>query len=68
MVTPHRACMTHDQIHHTLLTACRFGGSFYRQLATAALIADPSNRQRIFEAFPELIQQYGPTTSFYLKS
>ena len=59
--------MTPDEINATLLTACRFGGGFISRLAEAGLHADPSNRQRLIDAFPELIQAYGPTTTFYLK-
>lgn len=59
--------MTPDEINATLMTACRFGGGFIARLAEAGLYADPKNRQRLLIAFPELIDDYGPTTTFYLK-
>jgi len=57
--------MTTDQQIHTLLTAQRFGGNFYRKLADAGLAADPSNRAIIFNAFPKLHQLFGPTSTLY---
>lgn len=57
--------MTPDQEVHTLLTAQRFGGNFMRHLAAAGLAADPENRQRLFAAFPDLQNFYGPRTMFY---
>lgn len=46
----------------TLQVAMRYGGGFYRRLAEAGLCADPVNRQRIFDAFPDLLTVYGPQT------
>ena len=40
----------------------KYGGGFYRRLAEAGLCADPVNRQRIFDAFPDLLTVYGPQT------
>jgi hypothetical protein len=57
--------MNHPQTIHTLNTAAHFGGSFIKQLAFAALLADPSNRGRVLAAFPEIEDTYGPMTAFY---
>lgn len=57
--------MTTDQQIHTLLTARRFGGNFIRFLATAGLFADPTNRALIFQHWPQLMQEYGPTSCLY---
>lgn len=57
--------LTDTQQLHTLLTAVHFAGNFYRKLAQAGLAADPGNRAKIFLAFPELRETYGPNTSFY---
>lgn len=57
--------MTPDQEVHTLLTAQHFGGQFMRLLATAGIAADPDNRRRLFAAFPDLQNFYGPRTMFY---
>jgi hypothetical protein len=43
----------------------RFGGNFERHLATACIVADPMNRQRLLDAFPEVESKYGPSSSFY---
>jgi hypothetical protein len=57
--------MTKTQALHTLLTMRRFGGNFEQHLAAAGLNADPVNRQRLLDAFPEVERKYGPATGFY---
>lgn len=57
--------MAPEQQHQTLKTASKYGGSFYRALATAGLLADPINRDRLFQAFPDLELVYGPMSPFY---
>lgn len=57
--------MSEHQIHFTLITMRKYGGQFFRLLAEAALSADPHNRTRLFEAFPEIIITYGPDSVFY---
>jgi hypothetical protein len=57
--------MNSSTIYWTLQAAIQYGGGFYRRLAEATLLADPDNRNRVFEAFPEIIQTYGPHTAFY---
>jgi len=57
--------MTPDQEIHTLLTARQFGGNFLSKLSEAGLAADPDNRMIIFAGFPQLIEQFGPHTTFY---
>lgn len=52
----------------TLQLASQYGGSFFASLAAAGLRADPLNRNRLFEAFPELERRYGPTSPFWTKS
>ena len=51
--------------HWTLQTALTYGGSFYKALATAGLAADPSNRERLLRAFPEIQATYGPQSSLH---
>jgi len=68
LYSEHMTPMSTEQQLHTLLTAQRFGGNFMRLLATAGLAADPQNKQRLFEAFPELENFYGPRTMFYSES
>jgi len=40
------------------------GGSFVNSIAQALRVADPVNRQRLLDAFPDLVEKYGPTSSF----
>ena len=40
------------------------GGTFVSHLATALRYADPVNRQKILDAFPEIVAKYGPTSQF----
>ena len=57
--------MTEKQIRATIRTARHYGGSFLGTVAEAALNADPRNRDRILDAFPEIIATYGPGSAFY---
>ena len=57
--------MTQNDIHWTLLTAMQYGGSFYQALGAAGSKADPRNRQRLLEAFPELTSTYGPASRLH---
>ena len=40
------------------------GGSFVNAIAQALRVADPVNRQRLLDAFPDLVKKYGPTSDF----
>ena len=40
------------------------GGSFVGAIAQALRFADPVNRQRLLDAFPDLVQKYGPQGQF----
>jgi 2-oxo-4-hydroxy-4-carboxy--5-ureidoimidazoline (OHCU) decarboxylase len=42
----------------------KYGGSFVSSIAQALRYADPSNRQRLLDAFPDLVEKYGPNTKF----
>jgi len=57
--------MSDTDIHQTFVTAYTYGGSFYQALAMAGLKADPTNRQRLLTAFPELATIYGPDTALH---
>ena len=54
----------YDEVFEALETASTYAGSFYSKLADAALAADPTNQERILKAFPELLKNYGPESSF----
>lgn len=57
--------MTESELHDTLETAITFGGKFMATLARAVHYADSVNRQRLLEAFPEIIDRYGPQTDHF---
>ena len=42
----------------------QYGGSFVSALAQALRYADPTNRQRLLDAFPDIVAKYGPGTKF----
>jgi hypothetical protein len=42
------------------------GGSFVGAIAQALRVADPVNRQRLLDAFPDLVEKYGPTSQFMM--
>ncbi len=44
----------------------KWGGGFCKKLAAAWLHADPGNRARIENAFPHLLEEYGPEGKFYV--
>tara|TARA_R110002049_G_scaffold286889_1_gene468729 strand:- start:114 stop:314 length:201 start_codon:yes stop_codon:yes gene_type:complete len=58
--------LTSEQFHSMLGTIRRNGqgGSFAVKLADCLAAADPSNRQRLLDAFPEIIERYGPESIF----
>lgn len=54
--------LTSSDAYWTLQTAMRYGGGFFKRLAEAAIYADAVNRQRMFDAWPDLLKVYGPDT------
>ena len=57
--------MTEKQTNASIKTAQNYGGAFISKLAEAALLADPRNRSRLMDAFPEIVAKYGPGSAFY---
>ena len=57
--------MTTNETYWTLQAARTYGGGFLGRLAEAGILADPNNRQRLLDAFPEIEQCYGPHTLVY---
>ena len=57
--------MSDSDIYWTFTTAVQYGGSFIRALAAAGLKADPTNRIRLLDAFPELVTSYGPASQLH---
>ena len=54
-----------SDIYWTFQTAISSGGNFYSRLAAAGLAADPTNRQRLLNAFPEFAATYGPASQLH---
>ena len=42
----------------------KFGGSFVAALSRAIRCADFSNKNKIFQAFPNYVEEYGPNGRF----
>jgi hypothetical protein len=59
------SAMTDADIYWTFATAYQHGGSFYQALAHAGLKADPSNKRRILDAFPEFAATYGAASRLH---
>ena len=59
------AQMTDSDIYWTFAAAYQYGGSFYQALAQAGMKADPTNKTRIIQAFPELLDTYGVSSKFH---
>jgi 2-oxo-4-hydroxy-4-carboxy--5-ureidoimidazoline (OHCU) decarboxylase len=56
--------MTSTELHAMIARMDSYGGSFVSSIAQALRFADPTNRQRLLDAFPDLVQQYGPEGRF----
>jgi 2-oxo-4-hydroxy-4-carboxy--5-ureidoimidazoline (OHCU) decarboxylase len=56
--------MTSTQLHAMITLMDQYGGSFVSALAQALRYADPTNRQRLLDAFPDIVAKYGPSSSF----
>lgn len=57
--------VTEKQTRCTIQTGHHYGGKFFSKLCEAALLADPRNRSRVLDAFPEIVSKYGPGSAFY---
>lgn len=44
----------------------KYGGLFVSNLANALRYADPTNKERILNAFPEYIEEYGPGSKYFI--
>jgi hypothetical protein len=58
--------VTDDEFIYTCHTMLRYGGGFVTSIAEAGFKADAHNRRRLMAAFPEIFEQYGPGSSFYM--
>ena len=56
--------LTNDQTYRLCEVMRKYGGHFCTKFADLLSVADASNRQRLLEAFPELVEKYGPGGMF----
>jgi len=56
--------MNLTELHAMIARMDSYGGSFVSSIAQALRFADPTNRQRLLDAFPDLVQKYGPQGQF----
>jgi 2-oxo-4-hydroxy-4-carboxy--5-ureidoimidazoline (OHCU) decarboxylase len=56
--------MTSTELHAMIARMDSYGGLFVSSIAQALRFADPKNRQRLLDAFPDLVQKYGPDSQF----
>jgi hypothetical protein len=45
--------MTDSDIYWTFVTASKYGGSFYQAMGNAGFAADPINKRRILNTWPD---------------
>lgn len=57
--------LTDQEKHSTLIAMQGFGGSFVNRLSEAWQYADSTNSAKLGEAFPDLVDRYGPDSAFY---
>jgi hypothetical protein len=57
--------MSDSDIFWTMATAAQYGGSFYQAMGNAGLAADPNNKRRILQAFPEMVATYGAASRLH---
>lgn len=67
LVRSHTMPTTADrmQLHQTFEAMERNGGGFCSKLARAWFAADPRNKAKIEQAFPELLQDFGPESPLF---
>jgi hypothetical protein len=56
--------MTSTELTSMITLMDQYGGSFVSSIAQALRYADPTNRQRLLDAFPDITAKYGPGTRF----
>jgi hypothetical protein len=56
--------LNNDQTYRLCEVMRKYGGHFCTKFADLLSVADASNRQRLLEAFPELVDKYGPGGMF----
>jgi hypothetical protein len=60
--------MSDSDIYWTFVTCSKHAGSFYQAMGNAGLAADPDNKRRILNAFPEMVANWGITSRLHQKT
>ena len=60
--------LTLIEVHRTFESMERHGGGFCSQLAKAWYVADRGNKNRLEQAFPHLLADFGPGSRYYGES
>jgi len=55
--------LSHEDYLILAETMSRYGGNFCIKLADAIRAADPTNKKKIVQAFPEIVEKYGRGSS-----
>jgi hypothetical protein len=56
--------MTDTEVYDMICRMKEYGGSFVVALANALQSADRKNKQRLIDAFPDYVSEYGPASRF----
>jgi hypothetical protein len=56
--------MTDIEVYEMISRMKSYGGSFVVALASALEKADFNNKQKLLNAFPEYVEEYGPNSKF----
>jgi hypothetical protein len=56
--------MNDTEVYELICRMKEYGGSFVVALANALQKADRQNKQRLMDAFPDYVNEYGPTSKF----
>ena len=60
--------MSYDDYYDMLSRMESYGGNFVKALANALRAADPTNRQKLMDAFPNYVNEYGPDSKLTLQA
>lgn len=59
--------MSYDDYYDMLSRMEYYGGNFVKALSNALKAADPTNRQKLMDAFPNYVEEYGPNSKLTLQ-
>ncbi len=61
-----KTMLSYDEIYNMICRMEKYGGSFVVSLANTLRRADPTNREKLINTFPEYVVEYGPNSKFSL--